>query len=112
MHCSNCASMNIMLSLISLCLLSTTLAVPSPQAGHDHSAKAPPGANILDMLWGGLARLIPPLPLYKITNAEKPEFAVPGIVREQLYYGPLVLQPAAVRPLQQTLKVSKVYNAI
>jgi hypothetical protein len=90
--------MNIMLSLISLCLFPTALAVPSPQAGRDHGAKAPTGGNMADMLGKAFSGLVAPLPLYKITKAEKPEFAVPGVIREQLYYGPLVLQPAAVRP--------------
>jgi hypothetical protein len=49
------------------------------------------------MLAKALSSFMPPLPLYKVTKAEKPEFTMPGVIREQLYYGPLILQPAAVR---------------
>jgi hypothetical protein len=102
------------LKSISLCLISTALAAPSPQgvhgsAGHEN---APLGiGNMADMLANSFKGPVAPLPLYKVTNAEKPEFTVPGVIREQLYYGPLVLKPAAVRSSRADARRSfKSYN--
>jgi hypothetical protein len=99
-----------MFSLIPLCLVPAALAAPSPQGGHDHGAKAPAGGNMAETLGQAFSGLMAPLPLYKITRAEKPEFTVPGVIREQLYYGPLVLQPAAVRSSLPRYKVERHNN--
>src|ERR1700749_2509566 len=90
-------SLNVMRKSILLCLLSTAFAVPSPQGGHDHGGKTPSGIRDMgDIMKSTFSALMNPLPLYKITQGQKPEFSVPGVIREQLYYGPLILKPAAV----------------
>jgi hypothetical protein len=107
-----CALTEIMLTLLSLYFLSTAWAAPSPQGGHDHGAKGPAGVGkMADMLGKAFSGFMTPLPLSKITKAERPEFTVPGVIREQLYYGPLVLRPAAVISLFVGQKI-KIYNEI
>jgi hypothetical protein len=101
LHRSVVLLVNMALKLICLCLISAALAAPSPQSPTHglggHGTEAPLGTGkMADMLASTFAGVTAPLPLYKMTKAEKPEFNVPGVIREQLYYGPLVLKPAAV----------------
>ena len=54
------------------------------------------GGNLLaGMATSAIKKLMTPLPQYKKTTSE-PVSKVPGVIREQLYYGPLVLKTVAV----------------
>jgi hypothetical protein len=98
------------LKLILLCLIAAVLAAPSPQMGAGLGNLL--GGSNLSGLMGkatGAFSKMAPLPLYKTVTAQ-PESKRPGVIREQLYYGPLILKPAAVRSYHLNVTEFKVYN--
>jgi hypothetical protein len=84
-------------------LATAIVAAPTPQMG-DHSHGSNPngaetpkgigGAGMLAMM-GPMSRMLPRLALYK-TVAPKPVSQKSGVIREQLYYGPLTLKSVQV----------------
>lgn len=98
----------------SLSLVATSLAAPTPQMdpgmsmGAEPKAAAPKGMGLQDLtslptglVSGGiglLTRVMPTLTLSKTVKVE-PVSEKPGVVREQLHFGPLTLKTAQVRRL-------------
>jgi hypothetical protein len=115
------------LNLISLYLATSVWAAPFPQmGGHDHDNEAGPAKGLGDLDLSGIlgsaklggmdlsgplgtamAKVMAPLPLHKKTISQ-PVSKKPGVIREQLYYGPLALKTVVVSDddLTQYLKVT------
>src|ERR1700710_729952 len=95
------------LNLAPFWLAAAVAAVPAPQMGeHSHgNGGAPPtpkwgvgdvGGFGMSTLMGAMVKMMPPLTLSKTVKAQ-PISKKQGVIREQLYYGPLMLKPVSVK---------------
>jgi hypothetical protein len=92
-------------TLIVPCLATAIIAAPAPQMGdHSHGgnansadpAKGLGGTGMLALM-GSMSKMLPRLALYR-TVTPKPVSQRSGVIREQLYYGPLTLKSVQVSP--------------